>query len=130
MNHEGPKPQTEQNPNMVETVARAAHLLGIKRVMVVHGTDGIDELSVSAPSRVVIVGEDGKLREQTISPAEFDVTGHVLADLNGGDAAENAAVAHEILAGSGSSAIRDAVMLNAGAALWVRASCPWASEAV
>ena len=103
----------------VETVARAAHLLGISRVMVVHGSDGIDELSVSAPSRAVLVDERGTLTEEQIEPRKYGITGHLLADLAGGDAAENAAVAREILAGGGPAAIRDAVALNAAAALRV-----------
>jgi anthranilate synthase/phosphoribosyltransferase len=101
----------------VETVARAAHLLGIKRVMVVHGSDGIDELSVSAPSRAVSVNEDGTLDERIINPEEFGMVGHSLSDLAGGDAADNAAIARDLLAGRGSPAIRDSVTLNAAAAL-------------
>lgn len=101
----------------VPVVAEAAHMLGIKRVMVVHGLDGIDELSVSANSRTITIGEDGKMREEILDPGALGITGHSLHDLAGGTAAENAAIARELLAGGGNEAIRDAVALNAGAAL-------------
>ena len=101
----------------VETVAHAAHLLGIRRVMVVHGMDGIDELSVSAPSRAITVNEDGQLTEQIINPEDYGMTGHALSDLAGGDATANAAIARDLLDGRGSDAVRDSVTLNAAAAL-------------
>ena len=101
----------------VETVARAAHLLGIKRVMVVHGSDGIDELSVSAPSRAITVDEDGTMVEQIINPVDFGMVGHTLSDLAGGDAAANVRIARDLLEGRGNDAIRDSVTLNAAAAL-------------
>jgi anthranilate synthase/phosphoribosyltransferase len=104
---------------LAETVARAAHLLGVKRVMVVHGYDGLDELSVAAPSTVVTVDEEGALERTTIDPAEFGMTGYQTRDLEGGDGEANAATAREILAGGGPAAIRDAVILNAAAALSV-----------
>jgi anthranilate synthase/phosphoribosyltransferase len=103
----------------LETVARAAHLLGIRKVMVVHGLDGLDEISVSAASRAILVDESGDLTELSISPAEYGVSGHSLDDLAGGDAADNAGIAREVLAGTGRPAVRDAVILNAAAALTV-----------
>ena len=104
---------------LAETVARAAHLLGVKRVMVVHGHDGLDELSVAAPSTVVTVDEAGSLETRTVDPADFGMTGYQTGDLAGGDGEANAAIAREILAGGGPAAIRDAVVLNAAAALTV-----------
>ncbi|MFP4550384.1 MAG: bifunctional anthranilate synthase component II/anthranilate phosphoribosyltransferase [Spirochaetales bacterium] len=98
-------------------VAEAAHLLGIERVMVVHGTDGIDEISISAPTRAVTVNKDGALEERRLTPEEFGISGHALADLQGGSPAENAEMARELLAGGGREAIRDAVVINAAAAL-------------
>lgn len=103
----------------VETVARAAHLLGIKRAMIVHGNDGIDEISISAPTTAARLDESGELMRETIDPERYGITGHTLADLAGGDAATNARVARDILGGKGSEAIRDAVIINAAAALTV-----------
>mgnify|MGYP006266534367 CR=1 FL=1 len=101
----------------VPIVAEAAHLLGIKRAMVVHGSDGIDEISISAPTRTITVDENGSTDERTITPEEFGITGHALSDLSGGTPAENAEMARELLAGGGRAAIRDAVTVNAAAAL-------------
>ena len=111
-------------PAYVPIVAEAAHLLGIEHAMIVHGLDGIDEISVSAPTRAVTVGPDGELHESTIDPADFGIDGHTLSDLGGGDAAENAAAARALLAGRGSPAIRDAVTVNAAAALCVYGAVP------
>ncbi len=104
---------------LAETVARAAHLLGVQRVMVVHGHDGLDELSVAAPSTVVTVNEEGELERSTVRPEDFGMEGYNTADLEGGDAEANAVTAREILAAAGPPAIRDAVILNAAAALTV-----------
>jgi anthranilate synthase/phosphoribosyltransferase len=102
---------------LVPIVAEAAHLLGIKRASVVHGLDGIDEISISASTRMITVNEDGSSTDTTIDPAEFGITGHRLEDLAGGTAVENVALAREVLAGKGRPAIRDAVAINAAAAL-------------
>jgi anthranilate synthase/phosphoribosyltransferase len=103
----------------VPIVAEAAHMLGIRKVMVVHGTDGIDEISVSAPTRAITIGEDGTPFEEVVDPANIGITGHALSDLAGGDAEDNAEIARQILAGGGPPAVRDAVIVNAAAALSV-----------
>jgi anthranilate synthase/phosphoribosyltransferase len=103
----------------VPIVAEAAHMLGIRRVMVVHGLDGIDEIPVSAQTRAITIGNDGVAHEEVIDPAHVGIAGHTLGDLAGGDAAENAEIARQILAGGGPPAIRDAVIVNAAAALTV-----------
>jgi len=90
----------------VPIVAEAAHMLGIRKAMVVHGLDGIDEISVSDRTRSVTIDEAGDMHEAVIDPADFGVSGHTMADLAGGDAADNAAVAKEILAGGGPAAVR------------------------
>ena len=100
-------------------VAEAAVALGTQRGMVVHGLDGIDELSVSAPSLVVRFDHSGITAEEQLDPATLGITGYRLADLSGGDAQANAAMAREMLAGGGRAAVRDAVLLNAAAALEV-----------
>ncbi len=104
--------------NLCLPIARAAKLLGIKRVMVVHSEDGLDEISVSAPTKIVeINGEEEK--EYTISPADFGIEKYSLDDLKGGTADENAKIALSLLSENSYSAIRDAVCLNAGAALYI-----------
>ncbi len=111
-------------PEYVPIVAQAAHMLGIRKAMVVHGTDGIDEISVSAPTLAVTVDEAGTLHQSTLDPGDYGVNGHALSDLAGGDAEENAAVAAELLAGGGPPAIRDAVAINAAAALAIYGVVP------
>ena len=105
--------------SLAATVARAARLLGVKRVLVAHGADGLDELSVTAPTQLVEIGEDDQLREWSLDPAACGITMSSLGDLKGGGAAENAATAEKLLAGAGPNALADAVTLNAGAALYV-----------
>ena len=104
---------------LCEPVARAARLLGVRRVLVVHGRDGQDELSVTGPSLMVEIGEDDRLESREFDPASCGIARASLAQLRGGSAADNAAIARELLAGGGEGALRDAVALNAGAALYV-----------
>lgn len=102
---------------LTETMARVLSNLGVKRGMAVYGQDGIDEISVSAPTTVVeINGED--LNKYEISPEQFGMQRHSMSELRGGDPKENAAIAKEILNGK-QGAGRDAVLLNAGAALHI-----------
>lgn len=102
---------------LTETMARVLSHLGVKRGMAVYGQDGIDEISVSAPTTVVeINGKD--LNKYEISPEQFGMQRHSMSELQGGDPKENAAIAKEILNGK-QGAGRDAVLLNAGAALHI-----------
>ncbi len=104
--------------NLCLPIARAAKLLGIKRVMVVHSEEGLDEISVSAPTKIVeINGEEEK--EYTVTPEDFGIEKHKLEDLKGGTADTNAKLALSLLSGNSNKAIRDAVCLNAGAALYI-----------
>ncbi len=100
-------------------VAQAARLLGVSRVMVVHGEDGMDEISVTTPTCAVMIDEKGAMSETRIDPAEMGIPRYSIEDLRGGTAAENVETARAIVAGKGPDAIREAVLLNAGAALYV-----------
>lgn len=103
---------------LCEPMARAARLLGVRRVLVVHGADGLDEISVTGVTHVVEIGEDDQCREYLFDPAACGMELGTLEQLRGGDADANAALARELLAGGGRPALRDAVALNAGAALY------------
>jgi anthranilate phosphoribosyltransferase len=83
--------------------------------LVVRGFDGLDELSVCAPSRVWVVA-DGAVREDTVDPAALGIPTAEADALRGADAVHNAAVTHRLLDGE-RGAVRDAVLLNAAAAL-------------
>ena len=98
--------------------ARALGDLGGRRAWVVRGEDGLDEVSPCAPTRVSELGDDGDVRERTISPADFGLEPLAREAIAGQDAATNAAALLSILRGSNHPA-RDAVVLNAAAALVV-----------
>ncbi|GAK32811.1 anthranilate phosphoribosyltransferase [Iodidimonas nitroreducens] len=99
----------------LKPLAETLGLLGSEHVWVVHGHDGLDELSISTESSVVSF-RNGKLEEMTIRPEDFGLKRHPLEALKGGDAAYNAAALRDLLMGQ-PSAYRDVVALNAGAAL-------------
>ena len=95
--------------------AEALKLLGAKRAFVVHGHDGLDEISVCAPTRVSELN-DNAIRTYDIMPEQFFDRLAEPADLVGGDPEENAAITRQILAGD-KGPRRDVVLLNAAAAL-------------
>jgi anthranilate synthase/phosphoribosyltransferase len=108
-------------------LAEAAKLLGVRRVMTVHGLDGLDEISVSAPTRTVFIDEDGRVEDRRITLEDFglgDSGSFSVPDaadaLSGGSAEENAAEAVLLMEGGGNPVVREAVLLNTAAALFVR----------
>ena len=107
---------------LVDVVAQVLNALGAKHALVVHSLDGLDEISVSAPTRVCEV-RDGELRSYEVTPEELGVGRHPLEALGGGDAARNAAIAREVLGGA-SGPRHDIVVANAGAALYVAGLAP------
>ena len=90
-------------------------MLGVHRALVVHGDDGLDEITITGPTRVAEVREGG-VRSYEVTPEEFGFVRASLRALSGGDASDNAAIIREILEGK-KSACRDVVLLNAAAAL-------------
>ena len=104
-------------PELTELLARALLLLGSERAWVVHGADGIDEISTTGHTKVSEVRQ-GAVHTFYVHPADFAVRKAVPADLAGGDAQTNADIVRRVLEGAGGAA-RDIVLLNAGAALFV-----------
>jgi anthranilate synthase/phosphoribosyltransferase len=104
--------------SMGPLVARAIQLLGTKKALVVYGTEGLDEMSVGVPTLYWLV-TPVSITEGRFEPSRVGLSGYTLDDIKGGTADDNAALAHDLLAGVGRPAIRDAVCLNAGAALWL-----------
>jgi anthranilate phosphoribosyltransferase len=100
---------------MVERLAEALSMLGLHRALVVHGLDGLDEITVTSPTRVA-EARDGIVRTYEVEPEEFGMKRATLDDISGGDAAENAAIICEVLSGT-KSPRRDVVLLNSAAAL-------------
>ncbi len=102
---------------LVGPLAQVLMNLGVKRGMVVYGQDKLDEISMSAPTTVCEF-RDGWYKMYTITPEEFGLERCAKADLVGGTPEENAAITREILGGKKDHK-RDAVLLNAGAALYL-----------
>ena len=102
-------------PGLARTYAEALVGLGARRALVVHGAGGVDELTPSGPSLVVEV-RDGRIEEWQLEPASLGFERSDAAELRGADATANAATIRRVLAGE-RGARRDAVVLNAGAAL-------------
>jgi anthranilate phosphoribosyltransferase len=100
---------------MVEKLAEALSMLGLNRALVVHGLDGLDEITISGPTRIA-EARAGKVRTYEVDPEEFGMKRATLADIAGGDAVENAAIIRKVLSGE-KSPRRDVVVLNAAAAL-------------
>jgi anthranilate phosphoribosyltransferase len=100
---------------LVETLAEALSMLGLHRALVVHGLDGLDEITITGPTRIAEVRE-GNVRTYEVTPEEFGIKRARLEDISGGDAEANAAIIRDILAGT-KSPRRNVVLLNAAAAL-------------
>jgi anthranilate phosphoribosyltransferase len=100
---------------LVEVISEALLRLGAAHVLVVHSQDGVDELTLSAPS-VVSELRNGKLRRYTVEPEALGLAQAPLAALRGGSAEENAAALRRVLEGA-PGPLRDVVLLNAAAAL-------------
>src|SRR3954462_9095737 len=104
-------------PELTELVARSLALLGSERTWVVHGADGLDEISTTGYTKVSEC-RDGKVNTFYVHPADFGLPKSSPSELRGGDAAANAAIARRILAGE-RDATRDIVLLNAAASLLI-----------
>ena len=102
---------------LVQPLAQALCNLGVKSAMVVYGEDGLDEISISAPTFVCEV-KDGWVRSYTITPEQFGFERRRKEDLLGGPPAVNAGILRSVLNGE-KGAKRDAAVLNAAAALYI-----------
>ncbi|WP_300378829.1 anthranilate phosphoribosyltransferase [Henriciella sp.] len=101
----------------LEPMAEALLKLGIEKAWLVHGLDGIDELSISGPSRIIEVS-DGALTEMTLSPGDAGLDTSPLSALEGGNVDQNSAAIRELLEGR-PGPFRDVVLLNAAAGLHI-----------
>jgi anthranilate phosphoribosyltransferase len=101
--------------DLVEKLAEALSMLGLHRALVVHGLDGLDEITITEKTRVAEARE-GSVRSYEVEPEEFSMVRATLREIAGGDAPENAAIIRAILGGE-KSPRRDVVLLNAAAAL-------------
>ncbi len=102
---------------LTEPIAQVLRRLGSSHCLVVHGEDGLDEITLSGATYVAEL-KNGSVRSFTISPEEFGIATAPLEVLAGGDREDNARLAREILDGKAGPP-RDVVLLNAGAAIYV-----------
>ena len=102
---------------LVEPLAQVLINLGVKRGMVVYGQDKLDEISMSAPTKICEIN-NGWFKTYTIKPEQFGFERCTKADLKGGTPEENAQITRDILSGK-QGHMRNAVLMNAGAALYL-----------
>jgi anthranilate phosphoribosyltransferase len=108
--------------NWLEQMVEVLKSLGSERVWAAHGSDGLDEITTTGPTRIVAL-DDGRVTTFTIQPGDFGIALASPGDLIGGEPAENAVALRDVLEGK-RSAYRDIAALNAAAALVVAGSAP------
>jgi len=105
------------SPALGDKIAHVLSELGTEHALVVHGEDGLDEISPSGPTRTWEV-RSGSVREGRIDPKELGLEVAPRAEITGGDPTRNAAMARHVLEGA-TDGTRSAILLNAGAACYV-----------
>jgi len=109
-------------PGLVLLVARVLADLGSEHALVVHGSDGLDEITTTGPTTVA-EARDGEVRAWEVTPEELGLPRAALDDLRGGSPEDNAAAMRRVLAGE-PGPLADVTAANAGAALWVGGAAP------
>ena len=113
-------------PGLVPTLASALGALGAERALVVHGNDGLDEITTTTKTRATLL-DQGQLTELVLDAGDLGLPRSRLEDLQGGDARENARIVRSVLAGEPGPR-RDIVLVNAAAALWVAGAASGLAE--
>jgi anthranilate phosphoribosyltransferase len=108
------------DPDLTETMATVLMSLGIKRGLVIHGEDTLDEMSITGKTKVTEF-KDGEMRNYFIQPEDFGMKRGKSAEIEGGTKEQNARIILEVLSGSGGPK-RDITVLNAGATFAITGS--------
>lgn len=116
------------DPSLTETAARVLLTLGAERALVVAGLDGIDEISICAPTKISEV-KDGQVKTYTVTPEDLGVRRVAPEAVSGGDAWTNARILREVFRGE-KGPCRDVVLVNAGAVLYVAGRAKSIAEGV
>lgn len=116
-------------PGLVELVAHALTRLGVERALVVHGLDGLDEITLSGHTLAAWV-EGDRVSRFTIDPAELGVPPAPAASIRGDGAVTNARILREVLTGQRQGPHRDVVLLNAAGCLWAAGLAPSLRDAL
>lgn len=114
---------------LMRPVAEALIRLDVRRGLVVHGRDGLDEVTTTTETKALEVRR-GAVTARSIRPEAFGCARVALEALRGGDPAENARIAREVLRGGGTEAQRGIVALNAGCAIYIADQAPTIEEGV
>lgn len=114
--------------SLVEPIAHVLRDLGAEHALVVHGDDGLDEITTTGVTRVAEV-RSGEVVCYTLEPERFGLRRASLAELAGGGPEENAAAMHRVFAGE-AGPLADVTVLNAGAALYVSGIAPGIAEGI
>lgn len=114
--------------DLAEKLAQVLGQLGVRRALVVHGNDGLDEITITGPSRIAEL-RDGQVHGYEVEPEQFGLQRGTLDEIAGGDAQQNAGIIRAILDGERSRR-RDVVVLNAAAALVAAAHADYIADAV
>jgi anthranilate phosphoribosyltransferase len=104
--------------NLTEPIAEVLHSLGTVRAMVVASLDGLDEISISAPTQISEL-KDGEVRTYTVCPEAIGLQSYPLETVKGGDAAYNAMLIERVFKGEERGSCREIVLANAGAAIYL-----------
>jgi anthranilate phosphoribosyltransferase len=113
---------------LVGAIANVLKNLGSVRAMVVHGLEGLDEISLCGPTQVAEL-RDGQVKEYVIEPEQFGLKRCPIEDLHGGSAEQSAIIVRAVLDGQPGPA-RDVVLLNSGAALYVSGSAATVQDGI
>lgn len=106
---------------LTHVVAKVLSNMGGERAMVVHGSDGLDEITITGDT-IVSELRDGKIYDYTINPSQYGIKNAKICDISGGDAKENAQIIINILEGE-KGPKRDIVVMNSASALYVGKVC-------
>jgi len=116
------------HPELVATQAKVLQLMGAEHALVVHGNDGLDEITLSGPTMVAEL-RNGQISQYEITPSEFGITNTSMETLKVADAQESKAIILNIM-NNQSGPARDVVCLNAGATLYAANVCKSIAEGV
>lgn len=114
---------------IVESVARVFSNLGVKRGIVLYGGDGMDEATVSAPTKICEI-DNGSFKNYEITPEEMGLNSYPMEEVLGGDGRENAEITRKLLKGELRGAKRDIALLNAGLGIYVGGKAESVEEGV
>jgi len=106
------------NVELGEKLAHSLARLGMRHALVVSGADGLDDLTVTGPSNIFEV-KAGQVTQRTVTPFDLGVSVHEFSDIVGGTPEENADLHRQVFRGEGPRAVRDLIVANAGAGLYV-----------